>query len=470
MKIKKLIEAFEQAGQGHVFTFWEELNEAQKKHLLDQAYQIDLNLLSKLLKEREHDPKNIQWETVEPAPYIPHPDRGGDPSLWKAAIRVGEEAIRAGRVAAFTVAGGQGTRLGYNGPKGIFPATPLKKKPIFRVFAEKIHAAQRRYQVPFHWFIMTGLENHEETIAFFEDHGFFGLEHVHFFRQGVFPAVDFSGKLILADKHSIALSPDGHGGALKALVVSGATQKMKVLGIDIISFFQVDNPLVKVIDPAFIGFHLNAASEMSSKMVTKRYAEERVGVFCSKNKKLNIIEYSDLPEAQAKSLDEKGQLAFRCGNVAIHILNREFVERLGANQNVFSLPYHWAKKKVFCIDDSGFPIAPEYPNAIKFELFIFDALAFAKNPIVIESDRSQEFSPIKNSQGVDSVQTCYEDQLRLFAQWAQASGVPIPVDDSGLPEFLFEVSPLFANDGDEFLEQFNNLASKPDIQEGTYLE
>ena len=472
METQTLIDIFKEAGQGHVFRFWDELDESQKEHLLAQARQIDLPLLKKLIDQEEEALKAdaYDWSSITPAPYIAHPSQGGTSQPWEEAAHLGEEALRAGRVAAFTVAGGQGTRLGYEGPKGAFPVTPIRRKPIFQVFAEKLRTAQERYGVDFHWFIMTGLENHEATIAFFKEHSFFGLEHVHFFRQGAFPAVDQSGKLILSQKHSIAMSPNGHGGALKALVESGATQTMKTLGVDIISFFQVDNPLINVIDPAFIGFHLSQNSEMSSKMVPKSSAEERVGVFCSEKDHLRIIEYSDFPESQAQEKDADGVLAFRCGNVAIHTINRDFVERLGGHDASASMPYHYAKKKVLCIDSEGNPLDPEHPNGTKFELFIFDALTFAKNPIVIETERAREFSPVKNAQGADSVQTCHDDQLRLFACWAQAAGVDVPVDESGLPPFSFEISPLFADNETTFVERFNSLDPKPEIKEGTYLE
>src|SRR6185503_1892057 len=253
------------------------------------------------------------------------PRNGGDAGAWDKAKAVGEEALRAGRVAAFTVAGGQGTRLGYDGPKGTFPVTPLKQKPLFQVFAEKIRAAGTRYGRPLHWFIMTSQANHEATEAFFAEHRHFGLEpgRVHFFRQGRMPAVNFEGKILLETKSSIALSPDGHGGSLRALDRSGSLDLMRREGIDTLSYFQVDNPLVRCIDPAFIGWHLVRSSEMSSKMVPKAYAEEKVGHFCTQHGKTVVIEYSDLPMAMQRETDAKGGLRYIAGSIAIHLLDRE---------------------------------------------------------------------------------------------------------------------------------------------------
>ena len=222
--------------------------------------EIDLGEISRLTETllKKNAAAGINLTGLEPAPYVPLPEHGGDASEWAAAKASGEDALRAGRVAAFTVAGGQGTRLGYDGPKGTFPVTPLKKKTLFQVFAEKIKAAGVRYGRPLHWFIMTSHQNHAATEAYFAENGFFGLDRarVHFFRQGRMPAVNFEGKILLESKGSIALSPDGHGGSLRALERSGALDIMEREGIDTLSYFQVDNPLVRCIDPSFIGWHL----------------------------------------------------------------------------------------------------------------------------------------------------------------------------------------------------------------------
>ncbi|MGE9296095.1 MAG: UTP--glucose-1-phosphate uridylyltransferase, partial [Puniceicoccales bacterium] len=266
---------FDAAGQGQVFQYWDELDDAARETLLAQAAEINLDEVDRLNRELvlgdgDH---GVDLSGLSPAPYIPRPEHGGDPQRWHTARCAGEDALRAGRVAAFTVAGGQGTRLGYDGPKGTFPVTPIRQATLFQVFAEKILAARRRYEAQVPWFLMTSLLNHEQTEAFFKENDFFGLgaESVHFFKQGQMPAVDLSGKIILSEKGEIAMSPDGHGGSLRALVRSGATQKMKDAGVDIVSYFQVDNPLVNAVDPALIGFHLQAESDMSSKMLPKAY-------------------------------------------------------------------------------------------------------------------------------------------------------------------------------------------------------
>ena len=281
------------------------------------------------------------------------------------------------------------------------------------------------------------------------------------------PAVDFDGKILLSAPDEIALSANGHGGSLRALDRSGSLDVMERAGIDVISYFQVDNPLVHVIDAAFIGFHLQAQSEMSSRALPKAYAGEKVGHFCLNGDRLTVVEYSDLPTEMQEQRDENGNLKFVAGSIAIHLLDRDFVKHMARGEG--KLPFHRADKKIPTIDENGNPVKPDKPNGIKFELFVFDALPFARNPVVIETSRESEFSPVKNAEGVDSPQTCRDDQVRQFARWAKSAGADVEVDESGLPAFAFEVSPLFATDEESFAQSWAKLEPKPQIGEGTVL-
>ncbi len=469
-----LKQRFEAAGQEQVFAFWESLKAGERRRLADEAASIDLEEVNRLSKRLLHNSGSNApgLDGLEPAPHVPHPAHGGDAAVWKEAHARGAKALRDGRVAAFTVAGGQGTRLGYDAPKGTFPATPVRRISLYQVFAEKILAANRKYGVHIPWYIMTSHQNHEATQAFFDDNRFFGLAPatVSFFRQGRMPAVDFQGKIMLESKCTIALNPDGHGGALRALVRSGSVDAMEEAGIDIMSYFQVDNPLVHCIDPAFIGFHIESSAEFSSKMVPKAYPGEKLGHFCrDKEGRLVVIEYSDMPEELAEATDADGQLRFRAGNIAIHTLGRDFVRRVGSGRSQSGLPFHRADKKIATVDSRGEPIRPESPNGIKFEMFVFDALPLARDPVIVETLRPEEFSPIKNAEGVDSPETSRNDQLRQWTRWARAARVDIPCDDSGLPEFAWEVSPLFADTEGEFLNKWHGLNPKPAIESGVVL-
>ncbi|MDB6168773.1 MAG: 2-alkenal reductase [Verrucomicrobia bacterium] len=476
MSSPPLIEKFRQAGQGQVFAFHDELAPEAQRHLLSEAAEIDLAEIERLTASllAPGAKASVNLEGLQPAPFEPLVASGGDPAAWARAKAAGEAALKAGRVAAFTVAGGQGTRLGFDGPKGTFPVTPLKQKTLFQVFAEKIHAAGIRHGHPLHWFIMTSHQNHAATVAFFEEHRYFGLDRarVHFFRQGRMPAVDLNGKILLETKGTIALSPDGHGGSLRALERAGALDLMQREGIDTLSYFQVDNPLVRCIDPAFIGWHLNRRSQMSSKMVRKAYAEEKVGHFCVQADRLVVVEYSDLPMELQCQKDLRGKLLFEAGSIAIHLLDRDFIRDMTRPQPgraVATLPFHRAAKKIPTIDTSGRPVKPEQANGVKFEMFVFDAQPFARNPLVIETSRQDDFSPVKNADGVDSPKTARDDQLRQYARWLLANGAEAEVDDTGLPRVTIEVSPLFGYDEDSFAESWKKLARPPAVADGLYL-
>lgn len=475
MATPSIIETFRNAGQGQVFAFFDQLTPTQQERLLAEAAEIDLAEIDRLCRTLlVKGAAAVNLDGLTPAPYEPLPENGGNGSEWARARGAGEAALRAGKVAAFVVAGGQGTRLGYDGPKGTYPVSPIKKKSLFQIFAEKIRAAGLRYGKPIHWFIMTSHANHVATETFFKENQFFGLDasRVHLFRQGRMPAVDLNGKILLETKGSIAMSPDGHGGSLRALERSGALDLMKREGIDTLSFFQVDNPLIRVIDPAFIGFHLLRGSEISSKTVTKAYPEEKVGHFCIQNGKLIVVEYSDLPLDLQRATDANGKLRYLAGSIAIHALDREFIRRMAAGGEGVALPFHRADKKIPTVDAAGNPVKPEKANGVKFEMFVFDALPFSRQPVVIETRRADDFSPVKNAEGIDSPKTCREDQMRQFARWLKLGGKPVEVDATGLPKIDIEVSPLFGYDEDSFLDSLNKRSLKRDelTHEPLYLE
>lgn len=458
-------------GQAHIFGYFDSLSAGQQNSLLSQAASIDLDELDRLVEfhVRNDATVGMDYEKLEPAPYLAHFRNGGDREHWIQARDIGEQALRDGRVGVFTVAGGQGTRLGYDAPKGTFPVTPVTHASLFEVFAGKLRCAGRIYGKDLHWFIMTSEVNHDQTVRFFEQRNYLGLrpDNVHFFRQGLMPAVDFQGKLIMESPGSLAMSPDGHGGSLRALFRSGSTRIMRENGIDLLSYFQVDNPLVKCVDPYFIGFHIIGGSEMSGKALPKAYPDEKVGHFCNYDNKTVVVEYSDLPPALQQARLADGSLKFSGGSIAIHVINVDFVERVGSGTDPDAhLPFHKAIKKIpYCAPD-GSIVRPDKPNGVKFEMFVFDALPFARNPILIETLRSEDFSPVKNAEGVDSPESCRKDQLRMAAAWLKEAGVNIETDESGLPEIRIEIDPAFAMDRETFLDQWGLLSTKPSIRDG----
>lgn len=379
-------------------------------------------------------------EKYDPADYFPLISENEEQRvLYSEAIRTGEEAVKSGKVAAFTVAGGQGTRLGYDGPKGTLPVTPVKNKSLFQVFAEQILSYSQKYKVSIPWYIMCSPLNIDPTQSYFEQNNYFGLNKadVKFFQQGVMPATDFEGKLLRSTIDSLAFSPNGHGGSLKALIDSGSIADMKNRDIEHISYFQVDNPMISIFNFLFIGLHILKSSDMSSRSLTKTGPKEKLGNFVTSDGKLMIIEYSDLPDDKAHETDKEGRLKYRAGSPAIHLLRRDFIEKFASD--TLKLPWHRAEKKVPYIDKNNIRVEPESPNAVKFETFVFDALPLAQNPIILEADRAEEFSPVKNKTGVDSLESSQKDQIAKASRWLKEAGVKV---EEGAK---IEISPRYQN-------------------------
>lgn len=459
-------------GQAHVYTFYPQLAPADQQALDAQVASIDWDLVAQLVDTVVKHPEPFTLPPdVEPAPY--YANQPADPAArakLDAAWARGEQLLREGKVAAFVVAGGQGTRLGWEGPKGTFPATPIKHKPLFQCFAEYLIAMGRRYGKPIPFYIMTSPLNDAPTRAFWKQHSFFGMNpaDVMFFPQDQMPAVSFDGKVLLESKASLALSPNGHGGSLMALHKSGAIADMARRGITQISYFQVDNPLVRCVDPRFIGLHDLENGQMSSKMLPKAYGKERLGNFCIINGKLTVIEYSDLPDELAEQRLPNGDLRFRAGSIALHAIRRDFVEQLNAKG--FGLPFHRAEKKVPHVNlSTGEEVKPEKPNAVKLETFVFDALPLTTTSIIYETDRLDEFAPIKQPEGNDSVVSSREITTKRNAMWLENAGVKIPRTAEGTPDCTIEIAWTFALYADDLKAKKAQLPAEVKPGEELYL-
>ncbi|MCE2924450.1 MAG: UDPGP type 1 family protein [Phycisphaeraceae bacterium] len=448
-----------QIHQEHVLHFYATLSPQGQQRLLASIASIDLNRVEAWAGQHVlAKPVPATAARIEPAPCYPAPGKpGGD---WDRAHyhAKGVGLIAAGKVAAFTVAGGQGTRLGSDAPKGCYPAGAVSGRSLFASLADWIIAAQRRYCKPgvvIPWYIMTSPINHQATVNFFAAHNYFGLgkQDVMFFPQGVLPSFEMqTGKLLLESPDALAVSPDGHGGSLKALAHSGALADMQRRGIAQISYTQIDNPLVRVIDPTFLGLHAfapDSSGQMSSKMVPKAGPDEKVGVLCrvhgTHGPKTQVIEYSDMPKALTTATNPDGTLTFNAGSIAIHIISTAFLDSLARSHQGFALPLHRAEKKVPFIDlATGKRIEPDKPNAVKLEMFVFDALPMCDRSIVLETDRVEEFAPIKNATGPDSPQTCQQIQTSRAARWLSAAGHTVPTNSAGEPDCVLELPPTTA--------------------------
>ncbi len=443
-------------GQSHVLSWWDDLDGPGRERLTAEAGRLDPKLIGELVGRLVHAeaPAEFDPTAVKPVAVDRLPRTDSERGTRRRAAELGARALAAGEVAVVVVAGGQGTRLGFDGPKGTYPIGPVSASSLFQIHAEKVVALGRRHGRPIPFYVMTSPENHAATVAFFAEHAEFGLEHVRFFVQGQLPAVDReTGRILLAEKGRLALSPDGHGGSLAALAAPGpdgsssCLEEMRERGVRSLFYFQVDNPLVAIADPAFLGLHRLAEAEVSFKVVEKVAPEEKVGVVVEVDGVPRVIEYSDLPPELAGRRAPDGGLELSAGSIAIHVFEREFVERIATGGA--HLPYHRALKKVKFVGDSGAVVEPATPNAVKFETFIFDALPMARRWAMVECDRSVEFEPLKNATGPDSPATVRQRMSDNFAGWLEAAGVSVPRRSDGSAAFGVEISPLYALDAGE---------------------
>ncbi|MDD5326657.1 MAG: UDPGP type 1 family protein [Phycisphaerae bacterium] len=453
---KKLLEKH---GQAHLLAFWQQLTPPKRQNLLAQIGRLDFAEIDRWIAEYVKKPESaaIPPDFAPAKSYHFNPTDPEQKRKYAQAADLGRQLISAGKVAAFVVAGGQGTRLGFPGPKGNFPISPVKNKTLFQLFAETIAAASKKYRTVCPWYIMTSPLNYAETVETLRSNAYFGLNEkdVLIFQQDTLPNFSHDGKILLADKDTIACSPDGHGGSLKALYKSGAVEDMKKRGVEFVSYFQVDNPLINIFDPLFIGLHALDKAEMSSKALLKTAPEEKLGIFCSVDGNVTIIEYSDLPDELAHKRNPDGSLVFEFGSIAIHIITRSFIEKLNAKG--FALPLHKAVKKIPHIDPQGNLVKPEQPNGIKLESFVFDALPLASKSIILETPRSEEFGPVKNAAGVDSAESAREMLIARNAAWLESAGVAVPRKPDGSVDCIIEIAPGFALEKDDLKTKLNSI-------------
>jgi len=431
-------------GQEHVLAAWDRLDDGARGNLLAQLQAVDLEQLRRLYANRDREIGVPTAERIAPVAVI------GIDSDPREPRQLGEQSLRRGEVAAILVAGGQGTRLGFDNPKGMFPIGPVSNKTLFQIHAEKVLATSRRYGTPVPFLVMTSPATDAETKEFFTQHGHFGVpaSDVHFFCQGTMPALDLAtGKLLMEAPGRLFTSPNGHGGTLTALSDSGLLDRMRDRGIKHFFYFQVDNPLVKVADPIFFGHHLKANAEMSSKIVAKDTPTEKVGNMVLIDGRCSIIEYSDLPKELAEQRDDHGKLRIWAGSPAIHYFSVDFLER--ATRGHARIPFHVARKKVPHVDENGNRIEPKKENALKFEMFIFDVLPLADRWAVVETSRREEFVPLKNATGADSPPVVKQAISDLAGEWLARAGVALPRRPDGSSAVPLEISPLYALDSAE---------------------
>lgn len=437
------------AGQGHLADALDRLPGTARDRLRTEVEALDLPLIERLVAGLTGDADaGAHGEIEPPAPetLIALPRDAAAVARELRARDAGEDLLRSGGVAAVLLAGGQGTRLGFDGPKGLYPFAPITGTTLFAHHAAKIAALRARYGTGLPWYILTSPQNDDATRTAFEDAGWFGLDPaaVRLVVQGTLPAVDpATGRILMEETDRLALSPDGHGGLLSALRTSGALDEMAAAGVRTMFTFQVDNPLARVCRPEFLGHHFLEAADMSSVVVRKIGPSEKMGVIARIDGVPGVVEYSDLPGALADERDDDGELVYWAGSIAVHCVDVAFARRL--TDHGLDLPYHHALKKVPHVDADGNRVEPDEPNAVKFETFLFDALPSAARTVTVEAAREDEFSPIKNAEGADSPASARRDLNRLYARWLEGAGVVVPRGSDGEPPDI-EIDPRLALD------------------------
>lgn len=456
-------------GQEHLVSFWDELSGDSQEKLKSQIADVDFEQLIALYKG---DVAQADWAEVSRKAESPVAMRltereagegGGLNTTPTDAKADGKAALDAGEVGVLLVAGGQGSRLGFDQPKGMYPIGPVSNNTLLQIHIEKAVALAKRHGKGVPVYIMTSPITHEDQVAFLEENNRFGLaeDDLYIFCQGTMPAVDqATGKLLLADKDSLFLSPNGHGGTVAGLATSGAIEHMQKRGIQSLFYLQVDNPLVPIGDAELLGYHLATKSELTSMAVAKSAADDKLGNFVMVEGELNVIEYSDFPSDVAEVTDEAGGLKYWAGSIAVHVFDVAFLERMLALKD--ALPFHIAKKKVPYVDATGTKVTPTENNAFKYEMFIFDLLPKAKNPIVVEYAESEVFAPLKNAPGAPKDTEEYVQRFLIdqHTGWLKEAGFEVPAGA------VVEISPLWALDAEGVTSRSDEEVK---IAETTYL-
>ena len=395
---EQLVTLLKKYEQEHLLQKYYEMKEQDKTKLLQQIMSIEYEQIQKLYektKEKEVD----KHDKIEPISFVDKDKMTIEEK--ERRIKIGEEKIKNGKLAYVTMAGGQGTRLGHVGPKGTFEL--IEGKTLFELICDTLKQANKKYNISIPWYIMTSRENNDETVKFFETKNYFSYnkEDIFFFKQGELPMINVEGKILLDGNGFVKEAADGHGGTFESIVKNNILEDMKKRNIEWVFISGIDNPLVKMVDPLFIGLAEENNSLVAGKSLVKTCPEEKVGVFCKRNGKPSVIEYTEISNQMAEQRDKNGELSYGEAHILTNMFHLKALEQIGENK----LPYHSAFKKAEYLDRNGNVVKPELPNAYKFESFIFDAFEKLDNMTIMRVKREEEFAPVKNAIGVDSPQT-----------------------------------------------------------------
>ena len=401
-------ERLQEYGQEQLLRFYNELSKDDQKKLLDDIASIDFEKMKRLYDNRE-----IATLEARNITFVPFVDKEDIAKNEKEEFeQLGAELIKKGELAICSMAGGQGTRLGFDGPKGTYILNLEKQKSIFEILVDKLKEAYQIYGTYITWYIMTSKANDMPTKKFFEEISFFGYpkEYIIFFQQGELPLLDLEGKMILEEKNKVYKAADGNGGIFEALCENHILDDMKNKNISYLCIGNVDNILIKQVDALLLGMMKKKNYDLASKSIVKKSPTEKVGVFCKINGQPSVIEYIDLSETQAEERNEAGELLFGEAYFGCCIFSRKLLEKIGEKK----LPFHAAKKKNKYLGENGELVVPTEPNTYKFEAFIFDGFKMADDILIMRVKRKEEFAPIKNKEGEDSPDTARKLYMNYY--------------------------------------------------------
>ena len=396
MTLAQAKEKLAQYGQEHVLKYYDELSEKEKESLLTQIEATDMSILSSCKNREELAKKGV----ITPLAAMQLPEIEANRESFTAT---GIEAIRAGKVGAVLLAGGMGTRLGSDNPKGMYTVGITRELYIFECLVNNLMDVVRAADAWVHLFVMTSDKNHEATVSFLKEHDYFGYnaEYVHFFMQEMAAATDYEGKIYLEEKGKLSTSPNGNGGWFVSMQKAGLLDLVKKEGIEWLNVFAVDNVLQRIADPCFVGATIQKNCVVGAKVVRKNAPDEKVGVICLEDGRPSIVEYYELTDELMNAKDENGDPAYYFG-VILNYLFR-VPELIDIVEN--SLPLHIVEKKIPYLNEAGEAVKPETPNGYKFESLVLDMIHQMQSCLPYEVVREREFAPIKNKTGVDSVES-----------------------------------------------------------------
>lgn len=431
----------QEAGQGHLFERWDELSQEDQRGLLRDLRSVNFQLVKRLLHQRRQgQDSGLELDMLAPA-QVEGPANANGTQLEEACPNA-EAALSEGKIALFLLAGGIG--LGSpTEPTGMLPVGPISGKSLFQLHAEKIRALNRGYKTSLPLHILIHPDHLDATSEFFKAENHFGLNpsDVHFVPQQLLPLIDRRGRFLRTEPGKLALSPNGHGGVLDGYLNPEGVEELRKNGIEQLFFFQADNPMVRVGDPAFLEHHLNGDYEVSSKYIERLDNEEDLGVFCRIGNTTGVIRYTALPEQERNARETDGRPGFAVGDMAAHIFKLDFISRI--HEESLQLPFHTSEKTVSFINRQGELERATEPNCFEFNCYLYDALWSAEKNSIVYADRNAEFSPVKNMGGESSALSAQQDLSQLYAGWLQRCGVEFTGKAEAVTPTV-EISPLYA--------------------------